>query len=237
MQIIVTGPQGANLRTAPAFSNNVLQTLKKGTIVEADQMLEAWFHVAEIKGGAPGGFVHRSVAAPYDPPPPPKPLEAVPYKSQWESDANQRSADCGQTCVAMVAAFFGQDVAPNTLKVQSDIQGHTSASDLVKNFEGLGLKAHIETPPEGFPTKNSIALVWYSGFKREHVQDTAFKGLHWVVFLDYDAGTDEVIIHDPDWWQPCMSCGDRKRITKAEWLAAFVPSDTYNSRVVVVCDG
>ena len=36
MQIIITGSQGANLRTKPDFGNNVVTVLPKGKVVESD---------------------------------------------------------------------------------------------------------------------------------------------------------------------------------------------------------
>lgn len=225
----------ANLRKTPSFGDNVAAVLPLGTIVIQDSFQDPWYYV--IRKDATPGYLHASVVKEYVPPLPPPPLLAVPYKSQWANDANQRSADCGQTCVAMVAAFFGQDVAPNQLIVASDLVGHTTAADLIKNFEVLGLKAHIAYPVDETPPKNAICLVWYGGFDRAHVQDVAFKGLHWVVFLGVDENTDEVIVHDPDWWAPCMSCGDRKRYTKVEWAKAFIPIDGINVRQVVICDG
>ena len=34
----------------------------------------------------------------------------VPYRSQWDNDANKHNAGCGPTCVAMILKFYNVDI-------------------------------------------------------------------------------------------------------------------------------
>lgn len=61
---------------------------------------------------------------------------SVPYRSQWDEDANTHSADCGPTCVAMILNFKQVNITPN--KVYNFIPPKTSGqfttfTDLIKS--------------------------------------------------------------------------------------------------------
>lgn len=142
----------------------------------------------------------------------------IPYRSQWDPDANQRRNDCGPACVAMVLDAFGKHVEINQLS-QIDISDDgTTATELISLLARNGVihprRVAAFTPP-------AICLVRYSGFARASVQDKRYTGWHWVVLLDIDP--QKVIVHDPDWWGSRRDEGASHVFSRAEWDAAFIP--------------
>lgn len=226
-------PGGANLRLTPEIkAGNILTTVSAFRQFHAEEFDDQWFKIPL--------FVHKTVVAvQVEQPPLPDLPGSPPYKSQWDNDANARGADCGQTCVAMLAALKGISVAVNDLRFQSSTSGLTTGYDLVNNFDSVGIKANWKYWTDsdvrsyaslGEAPVNSICLVKYSGFKRESVQDDNYFGWHWVVFLGQ---TDtHVIVHDPDYWGNRRDEGAFKMYTKEEWYKAFIPNNA-NGRVIV----
>lgn len=228
--IQITGPQGANLRSTPDVSTqNIIKVYPTGEILNADQAAQPdWWAVLTL----PPGYIHHSVASLYTPPPPAVPLDYVPYISQWSRYASSQ-ADCGPTCCAMFAQWKGINKNPNDFKIRSDAAGHTTADELVQNLETVGLTARVQyVPPGEWPELPAICLVAYSGFMRSSVQDVGFTGLHWLILLEHD--DNFVTVHDPDWWSPCESCGNKKQYTIAEWKRAFIPYTAAVMREAVV---
>lgn len=108
--------------------------------------------------------------------------------------------------------------------------GRTTATDLVRNFQKLGLNAAVLYPQADTELRpGDICLVSYAGFNRNSVQDKAFTGLHWLVWLGQEV--DNVIVHDPNFWGSRRSEGANKAYTRAEWDKAFVP---YKGRLTIV---
>lgn len=134
----------------------------------------------------------------------------IPYRSQWDADANQRRNDCGPACVAMVLQAFGQYVDINTLSLIDVGDDGTTAAELIALLARRG----IEAKQTGTPTAPAICLVKYSGFKRAGVQDVNFTGWHWLILLGGDEGG--VITHDPDWWGVRRSEGAAQNHHKRE---------------------
>jgi hypothetical protein len=220
------------LRATAEFSQrNTIRLLSVGTIFNNAQRDGDWWRVDD-------GYVHASmvaeVTASEEETASKKAL--MPYRSQWDSDAYNRTADCGQTCVAMMAEWQGVVVAVNSLPFQTAPEGYTTGRDLVKNFAKIGLKAVAkqiklgETPP--LP---SICLMWYGGLHRENVQDKAFKGWHWLILLA--VGKKEVTVNDPNYWDKRREEGVSKRYSLEEWERSFIPySGTSKAQYVALVD-
>jgi hypothetical protein len=162
---IKTTANKVRLRRTPEFlTTNVVRLLGMGTVFENPKKSGDWWRVTD-------GYVHAStveeIADPLPPPttpPPPTPGQydprTVPYRSQWDTDATNRSSDCGQTCVAMLAQWRGINVKVRDLKIQSSTKGTTTPQDLLKNLTSIGMKGKIlEVPMGQTPTLPAICLV------------------------------------------------------------------------------
>jgi len=222
MTKLIVKSSGARLRKTPDTSTpaNIVTGLPFGMGLEGD-LSDGWYEVAT--------YIHSSVVN-ILPDLPVPPEGAVPYRSQWDTDASSRGADCGQTTVAMLTQWRGISVDIDDLRFQSSTNGLTTGADLVRNFASIGLSAvwrylsGAETPP-----LNSICLVRYDGFDRSSVQDRNYRGWHWIILLQIDP--DFVTVHDPDYWGARRREGAFKRYSRREWNAAFIPSGT--GRVIV----
>lgn len=173
-------------------------------------------------------YVHSSVVNSVFEAPVENPDESsIPYFSQWDADANKRTADCGQTCVKMVAARYGVFPRTNDLPYQSAANGLSTAKDLVMNFQMLGFSQASEVRIDKSEAMMSlktgdIVLVSYGGFSRDEVQDVKFTGLHWVVFIRFDDTLEgmRVIVHDPNFFGTRRSEGAYKSYSLKDWTAA-----------------
>ncbi len=122
----------------------------------------------------------------------------------------------------MVAEARGVDVKINDLRIQSSTNGMSTAVDLVKNFQAIGLKAQTVPVPKGSnAVSGALCLVNYAGFNRTSVQDKNYTGWHWVVFLQQTE--THVVVHDPDFWGARRNDGASKVYTITEWNKAFMP--------------
>ncbi len=216
-------------RTAEFAGGNVIKLLPAGAEVEGAKLSGDWWQV-------PGGFVHASMIETVETTPDNHigiPSEQVPYRSQWDNDANNRTSDCGQTCVAMLAEWRGVKVNVNDLRFQSSASGLSTADDLIANLKSVGLSARKVVSPIGeTPSLPAICQMWYGGLLRENVQDKKYKGWHWVVLLEVK--DTQVITHDPDFWPPRRGEGAFKAYSLDEWKAAFIPFDASTKTTAVV---
>lgn len=223
MTKIIVKANGTNLRKAPdtSTSANVLCTLRGGVSLEGT-LNDEWYVVPT--------YIHRDVVN-VVPEPLPIPPDSIPYRSQWDSDANNRTADCGQTCVAMLCEWRGITVEVNDLRFQSSSSGLSNGADLVKNFDSVGIGAiwkYLSSSENAI--LGDICLIKYGGFNRSSVQDKNYYGWHWVVFIE-DKG-NSVIVHDPDWWGSLRDRGAFKEYSKSEWNKAFIPYTSAGKTIV-----
>lgn len=144
----------------------------------------------------------------------------VPYRSQWDDDANKSRTDCGPACLAMVLGYYGTQVAINELlaatgaapgqyvsfgQMQRVARPYGVTFDYAVNHTLDDLKRWVG---EGKP---AIALVRYGVWSRIRprvsTQDT-FTGPHFVVVVGYGEGN--IYINDPNYWPPRREEGHRK---------------------------
>ena len=144
----------------------------------------------------------------------------VPYRSQWDDDANKSTTDCGPACLAMVLGYFGKQININELYSATGAPpgryiGFGQLQKVARNY-GLAfqygvahrlndLKRWID---EGKP---AIALIKYSYWSqiepRRSTQDT-FTGPHFVVVVGY--GDGNIYVNDPNYWPPRREEGHKK---------------------------
>ena len=231
---IRTTAEHVALRSSPEFKdNNILQYLPRYSTFQKAELHGEWWTVS---GG--NGFLHTSgveIVREFNI----VQNEAmeIPYRSQWDVDANNRNDDCGQTCVAMLAAARGVNVRVNDLPFQSVPAGDTTANDLVMNFGSslVKLPAHVITVPMNSDAPPAaICLIWYGGLERGSVQDTGYVGWHWVVMIEGQA--NHVVVHDPDFWGDRRDEGACKQYSRQEWDMAFIPYGGVSGRTCVVLD-
>lgn len=130
----------------------------------------------------------------------------VPYRSQWDPDADDHNADCGPTSLAMLLSALGDPISPDQMYTyigQRGMSEYTSFGDLTraakarnltmtrKNF--LPAKALDELKATLDAGKPFIALVNYAFW--DPIVHNGFKGSHFVLVTGYD--DDQVFIHDP----------------------------------------
>lgn len=136
----------------------------------------------------------------------------VPYRSQWDNDANTHNADCGPTCVAMILNFNDVDITPNEVYdfiPPKDTFAFTNFSELIKATRQNNV-AMDYCPPNRVPYQDQndafnhlrsnldagnpiIALVNYKHWKESLGND--FEGGHFVVVTGYD--DQNIYFHDP----------------------------------------
>jgi hypothetical protein len=137
----------------------------------------------------------------------------VPYRSQWDGDANKYPADCGPTCVAMGLNYRAIPITPNEVynfipsdkgprgitsvaELMNVIGAHDFGSDYARYNDKTaalnGLRASID---RGYPV---IALVKYAPWRQATAQ--TYEGGHFVVVTGYDDAN--ITMHDPllDQW-------------------------------------
>jgi hypothetical protein len=136
-------------------------------------------------------------------------ITAVPYISQWDSDAHLSRGDCGIVAAAMVAQWKGIDTTPDAMLRMADLpigkHSYTFA-EVMRAAQSVGLTLNYHFPAtwsvireelcEGRPV---VTLLRYGELLGN--QDD-FDGSHFLTVVGCTA--DDVIVNDPDWW------GDRR---------------------------
>jgi uncharacterized protein YvpB len=155
----------------------------------------------------------------------------VPYRSQWDPDANQSRTDCGPAALAMVLDYYGHHASINRLFAATGVQpgryvGFGQMQRVARKYGlafeyGTGrqlddLKRWVD---EGKP---AIALIRYSHWSQIQpgvsTQD-AFTGPHFVVVVGYGEGS--IYVNDPDYWPPRRLEGHRKAWSEELFLLAW----------------
>jgi len=139
-------------------------------------------------------------------------IAPVLYHSQWASDAQRFSGDCGPACLAMLIEWrTGQPVSVDQLSVECNMtasRNTTTPADLLRVAQAHGLNLMQRTVAGvdaiTFP---SIALVHYEDLPR---LDMKYLRGHWVVVLSVENG--QVTYHDPDYWGADMNRGANRQV-------------------------
>jgi len=173
------------------------------------------------------GFIHKDYIRDTTPTVYPVTYPEIPYRSQWETSADNRTSDCGQACTAMLCQSLGVYVAINDLPYQSDQAGYTTAAHLVKNAASVGvtLVAHNYTTLADIPLP-AILLVNYGAFSNAEVQDVGFNGLHWLVLREI-LPDGRARVNDSNYWGHRIAEGENKIYSKTVVDSAFRVSGKY----------
>lgn len=166
-------------------------------------------------------------------------LVPVPYRSQHDSDAKYSRLDCGPACIAMLLEWRGTRIAIDDITRMAG-SGKTSAVELVAaaGRHGLELRrlssmslADIDAQIQA--GKPLIVLVRYGDFGDQR-QDMAYIGLHWIVVVGSDS--ENIYIHDPDWWGSRRSEGRDRPISREvfnhAWGNTLPEALSYQSLVI-----
>lgn len=163
----------------------------------------------------------------------------VPYRSQWDDDARQSSADCGPACLAMVLGYYGVRARIDDLFAATGMPPgrYISFDQLMRVGRGYGvefaysannalddLKGWIDAG------KPALALVQYRYWSRHRppmTQDN-IQGPHFVVVVGYD-DQGQVFVNDPDYWMPRRQEGYRQVYTDALFSQAWFNLDPPNA--------
>ena len=155
----------------------------------------------------------------------------VPYRSQVDPDASLATTDCGAACVAMLLGAYGKNVKiddvfratnqpPDQFLSRGDMIKAAGDFQLVLRRFNIGdqdfLKRSIDND------KPFIALIHYKAWSKPNSgvpTQSTFDSAHFVVVTGYDG--NDVFIHDPLWWGARRSEGEHKRMTYAQFAAAW----------------
>jgi nucleoid-associated protein YgaU len=172
----------------------------------------------------------------------------VPYRSQWDDDANKSNTDCGPACLAMVLGFYSEQTGINELlRATGAPPGqYVSFGQLQRVARGFGVKFQYGAGYSLNDLKNwidegkpSIALIRYSYWSQIEpgisTQDT-FKGPHFVVVVGYGEGN--IYINDPNYWPPRREEGHKKAWSEVlfdqAWSHVGTPSSRNPNNSVIV---
>lgn len=140
-------------------------------------------------------------------------LPPVPYRSQWDADAQRVKSDCGPACVAMLLEYHGVKITIDDISALCGLgsdKKYTTSTDLASASKKCGLVLDTVTgwTLEQFAARcPCIVLVHYGTFADR--LDQNYTSGHWVVLLGvYD---NQAIYHDPDWWPPRRDEGASRR--------------------------
>lgn len=155
-------------------------------------------------------------------------LSNIPYKSQYDSDAETYRNDCGPACVAMILNGLGINVTTNAVyrKTGASSTGYVSVSQMMRAAQTYGVNFDYFYPwsindlklavRDG---KAPITLVHYGAWSKLGKTQSSFRGPHFVVIVGYDE--DYIFVNDPLWWGSRRSEGERKRWTYKQFEAAW----------------
>lgn len=155
-------------------------------------------------------------------------IGSIPYKSQYDADANQYRNDCGPACVAMILNGLGKSVTTNIVFRRSgaEANGYVSVSQMIRaaqtykvtfkyyypwTLNDLKLAVKAGTAP--------ITLVHYGAWSSLGKTQNKFTGPHFVVVVGYD--DKHIYVNDPLWKDPRRYEGERIAWTNEEFMAAW----------------
>lgn len=150
----------------------------------------------------------------------------VPYKSQWDNDAQGTQNDCGPASIAMILNYYGEKLTTDDVfKKTGAGSGLIGIPQMVKAIEAFGYTTFRKTQSDVATLKSYldqnlpvIALVHY-GSLGNTVQDKTFKGGHFFVVVGYR--DDGYFVNDSNFWDPHRQDGDHHFYPKADFEKAW----------------
>lgn len=167
-------------------------------------------------------------------------IAAIPYKSQYDADADEFRNDCGPACLAMMLAGYGLSVSTNAVyrKTGTRAHGYVSIGNLMRAAQSYGhtmdfkhswtleqLQAKLS---EGRPVMALVHYGVWSKLKGGAATQSRFEGPHFVLVVGFD---DEYIyVNDPLWKEERRIEGFRKAWTHQEFMVAWGSCHKDNNR-------
>ena len=167
-------------------------------------------------------------------------IPSIPYKSQYDPDANEFRNDCGPACVAMLLQAFGISASTDAVyrKTGAPANNYVSAAQLMRAalsygvgldfFYGWTVARLAQTVQTG---KAVIVLVHYGAWSQINPgisTQSTFEGPHFVVVVGADE--DNIFVNDPLWKDARRSQGFRKAWTHSQFSAAWGSNHLDNNR-------
>lgn len=161
----------------------------------------------------------------------------IPYRSQRDSDALYAPSDCGAACVAMLLEAFGMvvkidDIFKATHRNQQEFLSRADLINAANQFHlslqrfNNGSQAFLKQSIDA--NRPFIALINYQAWSQPgsgvSTQST-FTKTHFVVVTGYDG--DDVFLNDPLWWGTRRMQGKNKKVTYAQFAAAWGTCHTF----------
>ena len=158
-------------------------------------------------------------------------IASIPYKSQYDADADEHRNDCGPASLAMMLAAYGVQVSTNAVyrKTGTKNDGYVSIGNLMRAAESYGhpldffhswtmqkLKAKLS---EGRPLMVLVHYGAWSKLKPGSSTQSRFEGPHFLLVVGYDDQC--VYVNDPLWKDDRRIEGFRKAWTHDEFYAAW----------------
>lgn len=161
-------------------------------------------------------------------------IPSIPYKSQYDPDANAFRNDCGPACLAMLLNAFGYAASTNVVYARTGARPnhYVSVAQLMRlalNYDvpfdymaRWSLPQLLEAVHKG---KGIIALVHYGAWSQINpgisTQNT-FQGPHFVVVVGAD--DEHIFVNDPLWKEMRRSQGFRKAWKHNQFMEAWTRS-------------
>ena len=169
----------------------------------------------------------------------------IPYRSQWDPDAKDHSADCGPTSLAMLLTGLGDPIGPDALYQyigHRDYSQYTSFGDLARAAKARG----VTMTPRQFTSETAlnelkalldgglapVALINYAFW--DALVKNGFRGSHFVLVTGYDDAN--VFVHDPLFRDKRREEGNFHAFTYKQFTDAwggFKPGENPNYKVLV----
>ena len=158
-------------------------------------------------------------------------IPSIPYKSQYDPDADEFRNDCGPACMAMVLSAFGISASTNAVyrKTGATPNNYVSVGQLMRAAQSYGVTLDyifgwtVDRLAEAVQAGQAvIALVHYGAWSQINpgisTQNT-FEGPHFVVVVGAD--DENIYVNDPLWKEARRNQGFRKAWTHSQFAAAW----------------
>lgn len=158
-------------------------------------------------------------------------IPSIPYKSQYDPDADEFRNDCGPACMAMLLHAFGFNVSTNVVyaKTGAKPNNYVSVAQLMRVALSYGIpfdyyaRWSLSQLQEALQKgKGIIALIHYGALSQINPgisTQSTFEGPHFVVVVGAD--DEHIFVNDPLWKEARRSQGFRKAWTHAQFMEAW----------------
>lgn len=167
-------------------------------------------------------------------------IPSIPYKSQYDPDADEFRNDCGPACLAMILNGYGISASTNAVyrRTGAIANYYVSVSQLMRASQSYGVgfdyfynwtvSRLVEAVQAGQP---AIVLVHYGAWSQllpgVSTQNT-FEGPHFVAVVGADE--ERIFVNDPLWKDTRRNQGCRKSWTHSQFYSAWSNSHLDKNR-------